>query len=136
LRKILSGRSLPAVTIAVSEQHVGVRGLDPAAETELIRIWRELGGEVIDPQRGDRARARYHLMGEGISAFGIRQKGVISVKARLEIRVLDGAGQVVAGDTQTSVKLGLSEVIAGKEALADAAGAIAQRLLPQLVNGK
>ncbi|NJM35267.1 MAG: hypothetical protein HC850_11770 [Rhodomicrobium sp.] len=43
------------------------------------------------------------------------------------------SGKVLALDSQTAVAVDLSESIAGKLALQDAAGQLAERLLPRIV---
>jgi hypothetical protein len=42
----------------------------------------------------------------------------------------------MAADRQTEVAVDLSEIIAGKTALQEAAGAVAERLVPRLVGGQ
>jgi hypothetical protein len=56
------------------------------------------------------------------------------VKARLEVKAIDRAsGEVIAVERQTRVAVDLSEQIAAKTALQEAAADIAERLLPKLV---
>lgn len=57
----------------------------------------------------------------------------MSAKARLEVKAIDRAsGKVLAIDRQTTVASDLSEQIAAKTALQEAAAAIAERLLPKI----
>lgn len=92
-----------------------------------------LGVDVIDPKAGDR-KADIVIQGEGFSEFAMRQGNIVSVKARVEIKVIDRqTDKVVAIDRQTDVEVDLTEQIAGKKALQKAAATIAERMLPKLV---
>ena len=125
----------PSVWIDVPERHIGKTTYDPAAETELTRVCKELDFEVIDRKEGNRKDADIVLTGEGFSQFASRHGNLVSVKARLEVKAIDRAsGKVLAVARQTSVAVDLAEQIAGKTALQDAAVNIAERLLPQLVS--
>ena len=132
IRELLKGKSLPKVYVNILETHIGRTVADPAAETELIYIYKELGGEVIDKGEGDISGTQYKIVGEGFSEFSTRIKNLVSVKARLEVKVLDKKGEVVAIDRQTTVKVDLNEILAGKAALQEASMMIAERLIPKL----
>jgi hypothetical protein len=76
------------------------------------------------------------LKGEGLSETATRIGGMVSVKARVELKAIDRqTGKVLAVDRQTVVVVDLSEQIAGKAALEEAAAMVAERLLPRLVKG-
>ena len=137
LKKALGKGKRPSVWIEVEERHVGQATIDPAAETELALICKELGFEVIDRKAGNRNEADIALIGEGFSQFAARHGNLTSVKARLELKALErNTGRVVAIDRQVSVAVYLAEQIAGKTALQEAAANIASRLLPKLVKQK
>lgn len=133
LKKKLEGAKRPVIMVRVTERHVGQATIDPAAETELTLVCREIGLEVLDTNAGAR-QADIILQGEGFSEFAMRHGNLISVKARLEIKAIDQqTDKIIAADRQITVNVDLSEQIAGKKALQDAAMAIAERLLPKLV---
>jgi len=134
VKEALGNAERPIVKVTVSERHVGQATIDPAAETEIILFCKEAGFEVIDPSHGDARQADMLLIGEGMSEFAARHGSLTSVKARLELKAVDArTGRVVAIDRQTSVEVDLSEQLAGKAALQEAAAEIAERLLPKIV---
>jgi len=132
INKALGDRERPVVYIDVTERHVGRTTLDPAAATELALLCKQTGFKVIDSTE-DRALAEVVIKGEGFSEFATRSGELISAKARLEIKAVNRqSGELLAADRQTSVAVDLSEQIAGKTALGDAAARIAERLLPKI----
>jgi TolB-like protein len=136
LKKALGKGKRPTVKIAVTERHVGQATIDPAAATEIGLFCKEAGFEVIDSDKAGQRKADILISGEGFSEFAARHGNLTSVKARLEIKAINiSTGRVIAIDRQTSVEVDLTEQIAGKAALQEAAAEIAQRLLPKLVKG-
>jgi hypothetical protein len=134
LKTELGEAKRPVVMIRVIERHVGGPAIDPAAQTELALICREAGFEVLDAQTKNSQKADVILEGEGFSELALQRGNLVSVKARLEIKAVDCAtDKVLAVDRQTVVMVDLSEQIAGKAALQEAAAAIATRLLPKIV---
>ena len=133
IQKLIEGKSLPSITVSIAETHLSQVVPDPAAETEFMYIYKEVGGEVIDHTASDTTPAEYQVVGEGFSEFSTRIKNLISVKARLEVKVLDNEGNVIAVDRQTTVKVDLNEMLAGKAALQEAAALIAGRIIPKMV---
>jgi hypothetical protein len=74
------------------------------------------------------------VTGEGISEFATRHGNLISVRGRLEVKVVDRkSNQLLAIHRQTSIEVDLSEQIAGKSVLQEAAALSVERLLPKLV---
>jgi len=137
LREKLKGRKRPAVLVDIPERHVGQMTIDPAAETELMLLCRETGFTVVDPEEGREKDADVLIRGEGFSEFATRRGNLVSVKARLEVKAIDRAtGELIAIDRQTSIAVDLSEQIAGKTALQQAAATLAERILPKLAKGE
>jgi hypothetical protein len=133
LKKKLGGGKRPTVVIDVKERHVSQATVDPAAQTELALFCSEAGFQVLERQEG-KQKADVLITGEGFSEFAARHGNLVSVKARLEVKAVDRAtGRLVAIDRHVSIGVDLSEQLAGKNALQDAAAELAGRILPKLV---
>lgn len=134
LNRELGDAKRPVIFIKINERHVGQPTIDPSAQTELIFFCKETGFGVIDPEKGNTNDADVIIEGEGFSEFAVRKGNLVSVKARLEVKATErDTGKIIAADRQTSVVVDLTEQIAGKKALEQAAASIAERLLPKLV---
>jgi TolB-like protein len=134
LRKQLGDAKLPVVRIEIAERHVAQATIDPAAETEIAMICRELGFEVVDNKEAAVGAADILITGEGFSETVGRIGNLVSVRGRLEVKAVDRkTGKVLAIDRQTNRVIDASEQIAGKTALQEAAAALAERIIPKLV---
>ena len=132
VKKALGEARRPTVSVRIAERHVGRVVIDPAAETEMVRFLKECGYDVFDSSSNTAADIR--MEGEGFSEFAVRQGNMVSVKARLEIKAVERVTErVIAVDRQTAIVVDLTEEIAGKQALQDAAASIAERMLPKLI---
>lgn len=135
LKKTLGDKKRPSVVVSVKERHVSQIVIDPAAQTELEMYAKESGFVVVDRIEGDKSDADILIVGEGFSEFSGKIGNLVSVKARLEVKAIDRrSGRVLAVDRQTTVTLDLTEQIAGKTALQDAAAKIAERMLPKIAD--
>ena len=123
----------PVVWLSITERHVGRPVSDPAAQTELIAYLKETGFEVIDAEEGAKGKADLIIKGEAFSETAGRTGNIVTVKGRVELKVIDRrTDKVVAVERQVSVVADLAELNAGKAALQEAAATIAERLLPKL----
>ena len=123
----------PTVMVKVAEKHIGAVTIDPAAQTELMLFLKECGFEVIDAEEGQKVKADIIISGEGVSTFASRHGNLMTVTARLEIKAVERAtDRVVAVDRQ-KVVVELTEALAGRAALQEAAAVIAEHLIPKLV---
>ncbi|MCF7838136.1 MAG: CsgG/HfaB family protein [Candidatus Marinimicrobia bacterium] len=134
LNSALGEKERPVLCIRIAERHVGRATTDPAAETEFTMLSRATGFEVVAPKAGAARQADILIEGEGFSEFAIRRGNLVSVRARLEVKASDRATErILATDRQTTVVVDLTEEIAGKAALQEAAAQIAERMLPKLL---
>lgn len=137
LKEKLKDDQKPAVVVQVAERHIGQPAIDPAAQTEIMHFCKETGFNVIDAEEGLKGAADVLIKGEGFSEFASRQGNLVAVKARVELKAVERkSGKVLASERQTALVVDLTEQIAGKAALQEAAAIIAERLLPKLVEGK
>ena len=130
IRQRLGDAKLPAAGIGITEQHIGVPTIDPAAETEFMLLYKGAGGTVFAKDDKD---AAVIVSGEAFSEFAVRRGNFVSVKARVEITVKDKkTGEILAADRETVVEVDLAEHIAAKKALQNASAKIAARIIPLL----
>jgi hypothetical protein len=130
IKKALQGKSLPTVSVHISESHFGQRVVDPAAETEFGVILQQCGFTLVDDHSTNKANVE--ITGDAFSAYGLRKGNLISCKGRVELKALSKNGDVLAVDRQTSVAIDLAEQTAAKTALQNAAAELAERVLPKL----
>ena len=124
----------PALWVKIEERHIGAVKIDPAAETEIGRYAKETGFALIDTEEGLRSKADVLIVGEAFSETAARHGNLISVKARVELKAIDRkTDKIIAVDRQTALVVDLTENIAAKAAIAEAAAILAERILPKLV---
>ncbi|MBI4579982.1 MAG: hypothetical protein HY718_09790 [Planctomycetes bacterium] len=153
LKKGLADRRRPRVAVVVTEEHMAHRAapppVDPAVETEIKKVLRECGFEVIDVDQNalaDWARlmnkndvnnwpknlqnADVVITGEAFSEFAARIGNLVSCLARAEVNVIGRKdGKILVADRQTTRAVDLAENIAGKKALEKAGRLVAVRVL-------
>ncbi|MCH7812635.1 MAG: hypothetical protein IID40_01310, partial [Planctomycetes bacterium] len=124
------------VVVDINEEHVSRPLRDPAASMAVAHRLEEVGVKVLVPKNpvggwkeallqtgkyGDR-NADYLLEGEGVSAFAAEIEGLISCRARVELRLIAVPGRsVLAVDKGIGAKVDLVEALAAKAALEEAA---------------
>lgn len=134
LTKSFSESSLPSVSVEVSEEHLPRPVIDPAVQTELQHALKEIGFEVIDPTTSSKT-PDIRITGEAFSELGGRQGNLVSCRARVELTATaSDDGELILADRETDSGVDLSEAIAGKNALQNAARALLDRLVPALAN--
>jgi len=132
IRRALGAAPRPAVRVTIPERHFGGPTFDPAAETEFNKLLGECGFTGLDAKAEQ--KPRFELTGEACSECGMRKGNLVSCKARVEIKVRDTAtGELRAVDRHMSVAVDVSEQLAAKTALQRAAGELAERVIPKLV---
>ena len=132
IKKALGKKKRPSVRLEIEERHVGRATVDPAAQIELGMLFKETGFAVLDGDSVEKADVT--IKGEGLSEFAVRRGNLVSVKGRLELKAIDNkTNRVIAIDRQNTVTVDLTEQIAGKNALQEAAALIAERMFVKLV---
>lgn len=127
----LKGEKRPAVAVHIPEQHFGQPVIDPAAQTELLLILKQCGFTLVDEK--STGHPDYTVEGEAFSERGLQKGGLVVCKARVEVKVRRLAnGEIVFADSQVSRAVDLSEHIAAKAALQNAARELAQRVIPKI----
>lgn len=133
MRTLAAGKKLPAITIAIPEQHLTRTVRDPAAETEIARILGGLGFPLFEQAAADKATIR--ITGEAVSELGTRRGDFTSCRARVEIKVVEiASGKILLQDRQTEVAADISEAVAAKTALEHAGAKLAERIVETLAN--
>lgn len=132
LKKLVSGKKLPAVFVRIPEQHLARPVIDPAAQTELMKTLAEVGFEVVDAAGASGRTDVATISGEAFSEFGLRHGNLVSCRARVEVTLKDANGKLLLVDRQMDVAVDIAEHVAGKKALEAAALKLADRLVPAL----
>ncbi len=117
-----------------SNNRLNGQPIDPAAETEFLVFSTESGFPVVDKDPRFEQYVDVLVLGEGFTEVSYRNGSALGVTARLEVKAISRTtGRMLAVDRQTSVVVAGSELIGSKDALAKAAAAVAERMLPKLV---
>ena len=135
LSALVAGKTLPALTVTIPEQHLTQPVRDPAAETEIAHTLGGLGFTLLDQSAAEKATIR--IVGEALSEAGMRRGDFISCRARVEIKVIEiASGRILLQDRQTEVAADISEAVAAKTALQHAGAKLAERIVDVLVSPK
>lgn len=135
VRAAAKGLAGKVVLVNVSEHHVNRPLRDPAAQMAIADRLRRLGITVIVPEdpiagwkglllevgRYSDEKVDYLLEGEGTSAYAAEIHGLISCRARVELRLIAVPGRkVTVSDKGVAARVDLVEALAAKAALEDA----------------
>ncbi|MBS0154381.1 MAG: flagellar assembly protein T N-terminal domain-containing protein [Nitrospira sp.] len=152
----------PRVMVVILEIQRGIRSVEAAAETEMIRKLVQSGFMVVDQEQIQTIRAsdqinklvggdlktaqllgRQHgaevlIVGKGVSEGAIRGgplANFVSVRARVEARAIrTDTGDILAAEGVSAPGLDLSEQVAGKNALAAAGEKWVEAALPAILD--
>lgn len=151
--KAIEGKKRPTVAVKVSERHVTESLPDPAVESELMGLLDEVDIKIYDSKSkilSDWANAYMKtgeltpramenvdviIVGEAFSELGARVHGMVSCKARIEIKAVDNkTGQVLAVGRTNHRAVDISEMIAAKTALVDGTRKLAPDFIGRMVS--
>ncbi len=134
LKKLVAGKTLPAVYVNVVEQHLARPVIDPAVQTEMMLILKEIGFPVLLAEELGGRTDVVRITGEAFSELAMRRGNLVSCRARVEIVVTGpGSPALLHTDRQTDVAIDVAEHVAGKKALENAALKLLDRVVPKLV---
>lgn len=123
------------IVVDVSETHVNRSLADPAAQMAIANRLKVVGVEVLVPKdppagwkqslletgRYGAKKVDFLLEGEGTSAYAAEMQGMISCRARVELRLIAVPGRgVTVTDKGVAARVDLVEALAAKAALEDA----------------
>jgi len=130
--KHLAGK---VILVDVTETHVNRPLRDPAAQMAIANRLKAVGIEVIVPKdpvdgwkkslletgRYGEQKVDFLVEGEGVSAYAAEMQGMISCRARVELRMIAVPGRnVTVSDKGVAARVDLVEALAAKAALEDA----------------
>lgn len=133
LKKLVAGKTLPPVHVSVVEQHLARPVIDPAVQTEMMLILKEVGFPVLTVEETAGRSDVVTISGEAFSELAGRRGNLVSCRARVEIVVKQkGTPMLLHTDRQTDVAIDVAEHVAGKKALENAALKLLDRIVPKL----
>lgn len=136
LRKLIKPLQGKTLLVEIEETHVNRPLVDPAAQMAVAQRLRSLGLNVVVPKdpmpgwkdtlletgRYGQKKIDYLLEGEGVSGLAAQIQGLVSCRARVELRLIGVPGREVnASDRGVAAGADLVESLAAKTAL-EAAG--------------
>ena len=141
--KALTGK---VILVDVTETHVNRPLADPAAQMAVANRLKALGIEVVVPKepvagwkqalletgRYGEQKVDLLLEGEGTSAYAAAMEGLISCRARVELRLIAVPGRTVTvSDKGVAARVDLGEALAAKAALEDAGASALEAVILQ-----
>jgi hypothetical protein len=149
VKKGLKGKKLPKVMVYIKEEHIGRPVIDPAAQTEMIRILIGAGldvDEYLKEVKSDLLEGGSKeffaslegtdvvIKGEAFSEFALRRGNLISCKARVEIKAVDvKTRKLIYTLAGTSAGIDVTEGVASKKALEKATKKVAADFIVGMV---
>jgi TolB-like protein len=132
LHALIEGKTLPPVAIKFTEQNLTRTVADPAVQTELTKLLKELGFEVVTPKEAATRKDAVTVSGEAFSELAMRRDNFVSCRCRIELSVKAANGSLVLTDREMDIAVDLAADAAGEKALQGAALKLADRLVPRL----
>jgi len=131
LVKKVKGKKLPAVSIEIKEQFLSEHKPGQTVQSELGRIFKQAGFEVVD-EKSDK-RPDVEITGEATSSVKGKIHGLIPGRATVSVKAQERTtGKILAIDRQDGHATDLDKQTSVKNAFENAADDLAERLLPLL----
>lgn len=127
----VKGKKLPAVSVEIKEQFLNEPRVGHTVQTELGRIFKQAGFEVVD-EKSDK-RPDVQITGEATSSVKGKINGLIPSRATVSIKAQERTtGKILVIDRQDGHASDLDRQTSAKSAFENAADDLAERLLPLL----
>jgi hypothetical protein len=148
----------PRIMIVISEQHLWSYVEQPASETTLVSRFLEKDFKVVDQSQSDKVRksdemkavfqgddaaaaqiglrhgAELIIVGKAFSEMGGRIHRMESARGSVEARAIRcDTAEIIAADTAQAGGADISEAVAGKKAVQEAASQLADKLIAKIV---
>jgi hypothetical protein len=125
-------KAKPSVTIKIKEESLLSTKIDPAAETELCYIYEKLGGIILN-KNTDGKVPDFIITGEGFCEFSTKVGKLYCIKSRLELKVVDKNGNIVASERVVTWDVDTAENIAAKGSLEKSGTALATAIFSKII---
>jgi len=131
IAKTFEGKTLPTVTVQMESKN---GTLDSAAATELVRLMKQLGFDVVAGDHPNARRADLAVVGEAKSEFAYRRGDWVATRCRIDLQIRSQAdGKVMASDSETCTVFDIAEQQAGKDGLQEAIRRLAERVATKMI---
>jgi hypothetical protein len=131
IAKTFEGKKLPTVTVQLESKN---GTLDSAAATELERLLKKLGFDVVAGDHPNARRAELAVVGEAKSEFAYRRGDWVATRCRVDLQIRSQAdGKVKASDSETCTVFDIAEQQAGKDGLQEAMRRLAERVATKMI---
>lgn len=131
IAKGFEGKQLPTVTVQLESKNGNI---DTAAATELERLLKQLGFDVVAGDHPNARRADLAVVGEAKSEFAYRRGDWVATRCRIDLQIRSQAdGKVKASDSETCTVFDIAEQLAGKDGLQEAMRRLAERVATKMI---
>ncbi len=131
ITKSFKGKKIPTVAVQLESKN-GTR--DSAAATELERLLKELGFDVVAGDHPNARRAQLAVVGEAKSEFAYRRGDWVATRCRIDLQIRSQSdGKVKASDSETCTVFDIAEQQAGKDGLQEAMRRLAERVATKMI---
>lgn len=157
---MMARKRKPRIMIVVKESHMRRKTLNPAGETEFIKLFSEKGFNVVDKMQALKIRnndkmyasingnndlsakiglqhgAEIIIIGKAFSEeVGETYGGMISSKARIEAKAIKtDSGEILIADGKHASAIDISGTLSGKSAIKKASSKLAKQFIEKIIS--